>query len=60
MSTLMLQILPIWFAALLLGVPLFVSMGLAAIALILQALGDAALALAGRRVAAQDPGAQPL
>src|SRR5918994_4996731 len=33
MSTLMLQILPIWFAALLLGVPLFVSMGLAAVAL---------------------------
>jgi tripartite ATP-independent transporter DctM subunit len=32
MSTLMLQILPIWFIALLLGVPLFVSMGLAAIA----------------------------
>ena len=32
MSTLMLQILPIWFAALLLGVPLFVSMGLAALA----------------------------
>jgi hypothetical protein len=35
-------------------------MPLAALALILQALGDAALALAGRRVAAQEPGAQPL
>jgi tripartite ATP-independent transporter DctM subunit len=32
MSTLMLQILPVWFIALLMGVPLFVSMGLAAIA----------------------------
>ncbi len=32
MTTLMLQILPVWFAALLIGVPLFVSMGLAAIA----------------------------
>ena len=30
MSTLMLQILPVWFAAMLLGVPLFVSMWLAA------------------------------
>jgi len=33
---------------------------MAAFALILQALGDAALALAGRRVAAPGPGAQPL
>jgi TRAP-type transport system small permease protein len=39
---------------------LYVVMPLAALALILQALGDAALALAGRRVAAQEPGAQPL
>jgi TRAP-type transport system small permease protein len=39
---------------------LYVVMPLAALALILQALGDAALALAGRRVAAPEPGAQPL
>ena len=32
MTMLMVQILPVWFAALLIGVPLFVSMGLAAIA----------------------------
>jgi TRAP-type C4-dicarboxylate transport system permease small subunit len=39
---------------------LYVVMPLAALALTLQALGDATLALAGRRVAAQEPGAQPL
>jgi TRAP-type transport system small permease protein len=39
---------------------LYIVMPLAALALILQALGDAALALAGRRVAAPEPGAQPL
>ncbi len=39
---------------------LYVVMPLAALALILQALGDAALALAGRRVAAPEPGAQAL
>jgi TRAP-type C4-dicarboxylate transport system permease small subunit len=39
---------------------LYVVMPLAALALILQAIGDAALALVGRRVAAPEPGAQPL
>jgi TRAP-type C4-dicarboxylate transport system permease small subunit len=39
---------------------LYIVMPLAALALILQAIGDAALALAGRRVAAPEPGAQPL
>ncbi len=39
---------------------LYAVMPLAALALILQALGDAALALAGRRVAAPEPGAQAL
>ena len=39
---------------------LYIVMPLAAIALILQALGDAAQALAGRRVDAPEPGAQPL
>ena len=39
---------------------LYIVMPLAALALILQALGDAALALAGKRVATQEPGAQPL
>jgi TRAP-type C4-dicarboxylate transport system permease small subunit len=39
---------------------LYVVMPLAALALVLQALGDAALALAGRRVPAPEPGAQPL
>ncbi len=39
---------------------LYAVMPLAALALILQALGDAALALAGRRAAAPEAGAQPL
>jgi TRAP-type C4-dicarboxylate transport system permease small subunit len=39
---------------------LYVAMPLAALALVLQAFGDAALALAGKRVAAPEPGAQPL
>ena len=39
---------------------LYAFMPLAALALILQAIGDAALALAGRRIAAPEPGAQPL
>jgi hypothetical protein len=39
---------------------LYAVMPLAALALILQALGDAALALAGRRGAAPKSGAQPL
>jgi TRAP-type C4-dicarboxylate transport system permease small subunit len=39
---------------------LYAVMPLAALALILQALGDAALALAGRRVAAPESGAQAL
>jgi len=39
---------------------LYIVMPLAALALILQALGTAALALAGRRAADPEPGAQPL
>ena len=49
MTMLMLQILPVWFAALMLGLPLFASMGLAATAFV--ALGGLNLGIVPQKIA---------
>jgi tripartite ATP-independent transporter DctM subunit len=49
MTALMLQILPVWFAAMLLGIPLFAAMGLAAMAFVV--LGGLPLSIVPQKVA---------
>ena len=49
MTSLMLQILPVWFAAMLIGVPLFVAMGMAAVAFVL--LGGFPMGIVPQKIA---------